>query len=55
MLILQLLLLLAGAVCLLMAAFGFAPTNPRRTIQLGWLGLFFWILVPLIQVFTKLV
>jgi len=55
MLILQLLLLVAGAVCLLLAAFGFAPTNSRRTIQLGWLGLFFWILVPLIQVVARLV
>jgi hypothetical protein len=49
--VLFLILLLLGAVCFLVAAFGATP-HPRLNVLA--LGLFFWILVPLIQVFQGL-
>lgn len=37
-------LLIAAAVCFVLAAFGAGVKN----VQLGWLGLFFWVLTALI-------
>lgn len=53
--IIYLLLLLAGFVCFLIAAFAPAQTaDVARRVQFGWLGLACWILVPLIEQFRAL-
>lgn len=49
MTLLFLILLLAGAICFAMAAFG----TPVRRVYLPGLGLLFWILVPLLQTIQK--
>jgi hypothetical protein len=51
MLAITLILLIVAAVCFALAAFNVAP-NPR----VNWLGLglFFWVLVPLISTVSRL-
>lgn len=49
--ILLFLLMLAGSVCLFLAAISVGLTN---RISIGWLGLFFWSLVVLIPMFPSL-
>ena len=48
MFILVLILLILGAASLLAAAFGIGGR-----VNLGWFGLFFWILVPLCQMINS--
>lgn len=54
---LNLVLYLLGAVCFLVGSFGivagYGTAERRRTVNLVALGLFFWILVPLITEIKK--
>lgn len=54
MAVIYLLLLLIGAVCLVLSALN-VRVGEQRTIDLTALGLFFWILVPLIQMFDRVI
>lgn len=49
---LYLILLLLAAVCFFISAF--ITTKPRPWINLPYLGLFLWILVPLVSTFQTL-
>jgi hypothetical protein len=51
--VIEFILLLLGAICFIAAAFGYGTAGganpPARPLWLEPLGLFFWILVPLIH------
>lgn len=47
--VVYLLLFIAAAVCFVLAAANFAMSTRRGGVNLVAVGLFFWVLVPLIQ------
>lgn len=51
--VIYVLLLIAGAVCFLLSALG-VKVGARRVIDLTALGLFFWVLVPFLQMVQRL-
>ena len=44
---LSVILLVLGLICLFLAAIGVTPLNGR--VNLGWLGMFFWLLAVLLS------
>lgn len=53
MILIYLLLYIAAAVCFGIAAASTRPNSRVHHAWLGWLGLLFWVLVPLLQTLTN--